>query len=141
MLFVVHAIILTDILTDAHIFTTFFRKSGFNGEKSRRRRYNENCISTRCTKKVCMGVPLNVLDLIFSKNMKNITYIGTFQYTKNSENAFFSKRAHVFNLLLIGVTQNMSHYPKKVTRHLYDMHVDHLKLFQSFLYYQFIPQI
>ena len=41
MLFMVHAIILTiraDILTDAHTFTTFFRKSGFNDEISRRRR-------------------------------------------------------------------------------------------------------
>ena len=41
-----------------------------------------------------------------------------FQYTKNYKNAFFSKWAHIFILLLIGVTQDMSLYLKKVTRHL-----------------------
>ena len=40
MLFIVHAKFLTikaDLLTNTHIFTTFFRKNGFNGEISRRR--------------------------------------------------------------------------------------------------------
>ena len=29
--------------------------------------------------------------------MKNITYLGTFKYTKNYKHAFFSKRARIFN--------------------------------------------
>ena len=54
MVLIVHAKILTkkaDILTNTHIFTTFFRKNGFNGEI---------CISTRSTKKVFMGVSLKL---------------------------------------------------------------------------------
>ena len=69
-----------DILTNTHILTTFFRKNGFNGEITGGRHcYIENCISTRSTKKMFMGVSLNyVLDLIFGKIMKNIPYLDTF---------------------------------------------------------------
>ena len=66
MVLIVHAKILTkkaDILTKTHIFTTFFRKNGFNGEITAdggRHCYIENCISTRSTKKVFMGVSLKL---------------------------------------------------------------------------------
>ena len=64
MVFIVHAKILTkkaDILTNKHIFTTFFRKNGFNGKINRGRHcYIENCISTRSTIKVFMRVSLKL---------------------------------------------------------------------------------
>ena len=60
MVLMVYAKIFTikaDILTNTHIFTTFFRKNSFNGD---RHWFIENCISTRSTKKMLMGVSLKL---------------------------------------------------------------------------------
>ena len=61
--------------------------------------YIENCILTRSTIKVFMGVSLKLRFIPdFGKNMKNTTYLVTFLYNKNYKNAFFSKRARIFIL-------------------------------------------
>ena len=76
-----------DLLT-THLFLQHFpRKTVLTASQAAdggRHRYIENSISTRCTKKVFMVVSLKLRlrHVIFGKNMKIITYLGTFSILK-----------------------------------------------------------